>query len=135
MKLQGIHVVVVGMARSGIAAAELLLEHGAHVRAVDQNHAAVEIDHHQFTVEPQTESSFSGADLIVLSPGVPGDLPAIETARRAGESAGGSMSGHRAAPTDVSGWKARPTAKPTSWRSRGVWSSYAVEFGGPGANQ
>ena len=36
MTLEGTHVVVVGMARSGVAAVELLLEKGAHVVAVDQ---------------------------------------------------------------------------------------------------
>ena len=37
MKLKGAKVVVVGMARSGVAAVELLREKGASVRAVDQN--------------------------------------------------------------------------------------------------
>ena len=37
MKLAGAKVVVVGMARSGVAAVELLREKGANVRAVDQN--------------------------------------------------------------------------------------------------
>ena len=37
MKLAGAKVVVVGMARSGVAAVELLREKGASVRAVDQN--------------------------------------------------------------------------------------------------
>ena len=41
MKLEGAKAVVVGMARSGVAAAELLRSKGAHVRAVDQNPAAV----------------------------------------------------------------------------------------------
>ncbi len=36
MKLNGLNVVVVGMARSGVAAVELLLEKGAKVRAVDR---------------------------------------------------------------------------------------------------
>ncbi len=72
--------VVVGMARSGIAAAELLLQHGALVRAVDQN----PMPHSSIVVEPQQDHSFIGADLIVLSPGVPADLPAIEARRRAG---------------------------------------------------
>ncbi len=37
MKLEGAKVVVVGMARSGVAAVELLRSKGARVRAVDQN--------------------------------------------------------------------------------------------------
>ena len=76
MKLAGAKVVVVGMARSGVAAVELLREKGASVRAVDQNPEA--------GVEPQTEASFADADLIVLSPGVPADLAVLEGARRRG---------------------------------------------------
>ena len=77
MKLEGAKVVVVGMARSGVAAAELLREKGASVRAVDQKPAAA-------GVEPQTEASFADAELIVLSPGVPADLAVLEGARRRG---------------------------------------------------
>ena len=77
MKLEGAKVVVVGMARSGVAAVELLREKGASVRAVDQNSGAA-------GVEPQTEASFADAELIVLSPGVPADLAIFEAARRRG---------------------------------------------------
>ena len=77
MKLEGARVVVVGMARSGVAAVELLREKGARVRAVDQNPAAA-------GVEPQTEASFADAELIVLSPGVPADLAIFENAQRRG---------------------------------------------------
>jgi UDP-N-acetylmuramoylalanine--D-glutamate ligase len=77
MKLEGAKVVVVGMARSGMAAVELLREKGARVRAVDQKPAAA-------GVEPQTEASFADAELIVLSPGVPADLAVLEGARHRG---------------------------------------------------
>ena len=80
MKLAGAKVVVVGMARSGVAAVELLREQGAEVRAVDQNPVMVP----GLTVMPQTEASFADADLIVLSPGVPADLDVIEKRRRRG---------------------------------------------------
>jgi UDP-N-acetylmuramoylalanine--D-glutamate ligase len=80
MKLEGAKVVVVGMARSGVAAAELLRSKGAHVRAVDQNLNSAG----GFSVEPQTASSIAGADLIVLSPGVPADLEMIEEQRKRG---------------------------------------------------
>lgn len=76
MKLEGARVVVVGMARSGVAAVELLRKKGAVVRAVDQKPAA--------GVEQQTEESFADAELIVLSPGVPADLAVLEKARRLG---------------------------------------------------
>jgi UDP-N-acetylmuramoylalanine--D-glutamate ligase len=56
---------------------ELLREKGASVRAVDRNPAGA-------GVEPQTESSFADADLIVLSPGVSADLAVLAGARRRG---------------------------------------------------
>ena len=68
--------VVVGMARSGVAAAELLQYHGAQVRAIDENTGP--------GILPQSEASFVGADLIVLSPGVPADLDLIEAQRKIG---------------------------------------------------
>jgi UDP-N-acetylmuramoylalanine--D-glutamate ligase len=85
MKLDGVRVVVAGMARSGLAAAELLIEKGAKVVAVDRNPVTSErLGELGLTVHPQTEAAFAGADLIVLSPGVPADLPEAEAARRGG---------------------------------------------------
>jgi UDP-N-acetylmuramoylalanine--D-glutamate ligase len=92
MKLDGAKVVVVGMARSGVAAVELLIGKGATVIAVDVNPV-----HDQrllqwgVQVQPQTEAAFAAADLIVLSPGVPADAPAVETARRRGVSVIGDL--------------------------------------------
>ncbi len=80
MKLEGAKVVVVGMARSGVAALELLREKGAEVRAVDQKPVAIE----GIEVEQQSEAAFANADLIVLSPGVPVDLRELEAARARG---------------------------------------------------
>ncbi len=80
MKLEGAKVVVVGMARSGVAAVELLREKGASVRAVDQNPLSEPGIH----IEPQTEESFLDAQMIVLSPGVPPDLDVLEGARQRG---------------------------------------------------
>jgi len=84
MKLDGAKVVVVGMARSGVAAVELLREKGASVRAVDQNPTAAADVRPGIVVEPQTEESFADAQVIVLSPGVPPDLDVFERARRCG---------------------------------------------------
>jgi UDP-N-acetylmuramoylalanine--D-glutamate ligase len=82
MKLQGARVVVVGMAKSGIAAVELLKEKGADVRAVDER---PEVSG-QTSVEvfPQIAESLTGAELIVLSPGVPADLDIVNEARGRG---------------------------------------------------
>jgi UDP-N-acetylmuramoylalanine--D-glutamate ligase len=80
MKLEGARVVVLGMARSGVAAVELLREKGANVRAVDQKPVTIEGIH----VEQQSEAAFADADLIVLSPGVPADLGELHSARERG---------------------------------------------------
>ena len=73
-ELNGKNVVVVGMAKSGHAAVRLLLSQGAVVRAVDEKRqGTVE----GLTVLPQTAEAFENADLIVLSPGVPADLPLL----------------------------------------------------------
>src|ERR1041385_7553133 len=83
MNIRGARVVVVGMARSGIAAVELLVEQGAQVTAVDQspvkNARLAELG---VSVCPQEAAAFQGADLMVLSPGVPADLDLAEDARR-----------------------------------------------------
>ncbi len=81
MELAGKNVVVVGMAKSGTAAVKLLVAHGARVRPVDSSpHAPVE----GLAVLPQEEASFDGADLVVISPGVPADLPLLAKVRARG---------------------------------------------------
>ncbi len=76
--LEGLTVAVVGMKRSGVAAAELLRRHGAVVRAVDEAASG------EMRVLPQTLDSFDGVDMVVLSPGVPADLPVIGEVRAKG---------------------------------------------------
>ena len=85
MKVQGARAIVVGMARSGVAAVELLLDQGARVGAVDQ----AQVRDSRFaelgvTVQPQDAAAFEGADLVVLSPGVPADLDLLEPVRGRG---------------------------------------------------
>ncbi len=65
-------VAVVGMARSGMAAAELLLAKGETVWGVDAKPGPS--DQGPVKILPQSPEAFNGADLIVLSPGVPADL-------------------------------------------------------------
>ena len=86
--VRGQRVVVVGGGRSGRAAAELLVSRGAGVtvtdiepvdRAADLTARGITID-----VGPHRPALLAGAHLIVLSPGVPPDQPAIAAARRAG---------------------------------------------------
>lgn len=85
----GRRVVVVGAARSGMAAADLLLSRGALVTVTDRRPhiegaealarrgAALELGHHE-------EATLAGADLVVVSPGVPPDLPALVRTRESG---------------------------------------------------
>jgi UDP-N-acetylmuramoylalanine--D-glutamate ligase len=85
MNLDGLHAVVVGMARSGVSAVELLLEKGAKVKAVDQKPVEnARLTARGIPVAPQDEDAFGDADLIVLSPGVPADLDEIVQARGRG---------------------------------------------------
>jgi UDP-N-acetylmuramoylalanine--D-glutamate ligase len=83
------HVVVVGAARSGVAAAELLVRRGAHVtlsevrasfEAADRLRAlgvTLELGGHE-------ASTFARADLVVASPGVPVEQPVFDAARARG---------------------------------------------------
>ena len=87
--VRGKRVTVAGAARSGIAAAELLVRRGAEVTLsetrphIDEEsrlrQAAVklELGGHQL-------NTFTNADLVVLSPGVPASLPPVAAAQHAG---------------------------------------------------
>lgn len=87
--VRGSRVTVVGAARSGIAAAELLVRRGALVTLTDLR---AQIDHAdalraagvRLELGGHAERTLTEADLVVLSPGVPANQPAIEAARRAG---------------------------------------------------
>jgi len=92
MIVQGKKVLVVGIARSGVAAARLLLSRGALVIANDAKReseigeAAEQLRKlgAMLSLGGHPESLFVNADLIVLSPGVPADLAPLEAARREG---------------------------------------------------
>jgi UDP-N-acetylmuramoylalanine--D-glutamate ligase len=87
--VKGWRVTVVGAAKSGIAAAELLAQRGACVTLSDTRPAVpeaaplerlgveLELGGHQ-------AATLSGADLIVLSPGVPPNQPVVQAARDRG---------------------------------------------------
>jgi len=83
------HVLVVGAGRSGRAAAELLVAHGARVTLADTRTYLEDANHlHDLGVSldlgPHQPERFAAADLLVVSPGVPFDQPAVAAARRAG---------------------------------------------------
>ena len=79
MKIEGMRALVVGMEKSGRAAFEFLHARGAEVIATDlQPHGVA-------SFRLQTDELFDeGWDLIVPSPGVPLDLPAIARAKERG---------------------------------------------------
>jgi UDP-N-acetylmuramoylalanine--D-glutamate ligase len=93
MHINGQHIVVVGLARSGLAVARFLKARGARVTVTDQaaeaGLAAFVEQARQLGIELELgghrQSTFKRADLIVLSPGVPHDQPHFEKARDAGK--------------------------------------------------
>ena len=87
--VRGKKVVVVGAARSGVAVAELLVRRGAAVILTDARASIEDADRLRqagvaLELGGHVAATLEAADLIVLSPGVPPQLPAIEAARRRG---------------------------------------------------
>lgn len=89
MDLVGKRILIVGMASSGMASARFLHQHGARI-VVSEMRPAVEVREEMLellaagiAVETggHRERSFLDADLIVVSPGVPADLPVLRRAR------------------------------------------------------
>jgi UDP-N-acetylmuramoylalanine--D-glutamate ligase len=76
MNLSGRHALVVGLGKSGAAAARLLLARGAQVIAADDGEVTFEGELRRVLPE-----SLSGIDLVVVSPGVPLSLPIFAEAR------------------------------------------------------
>jgi UDP-N-acetylmuramoylalanine--D-glutamate ligase len=90
--LEGMSVLVVGLARSGVAAAEFLSRRGASVVATDVK-AEGELSEEALSLRDlgvrlevggHRPSTFAGASMVVVSPGVPWDLAELETARSSG---------------------------------------------------
>ena len=92
MDIRGKNMLVVGLARSGVAAAHWLSDHGAVVTGTDMRgpeafpkeipellnrKVGLELGFHR-------ESTFLRQDCIVISPGVPADLPVLNLARQKG---------------------------------------------------
>ena len=85
----GRRVVVVGAARSGLAAADLLARRGAQVVLTDNRERVPESARLRdagiaLEVGGHTTATFEQADLVVVSPGVPTEQPVFEAARRHG---------------------------------------------------
>ena len=90
--LQGKRVLVVGLARTGVATALFCAGYGAMVTATDVKSeeelrdtatklAAAGVT---LTLGPQARIDLAGLDLVVVSPGVPAKLPLLEQARSQG---------------------------------------------------
>jgi UDP-N-acetylmuramoylalanine--D-glutamate ligase len=98
MDLRGKNVVVVGLGRSGIAAAELLLARGATVTAADAAPrerlaaGALGLESRGVTLAlgAHLDALFMGKDLVVISPGVP-PFPALAAFERRGGSVIGEL--------------------------------------------
>jgi UDP-N-acetylmuramoylalanine--D-glutamate ligase len=87
-ELAGRRVLVVGLARSGKAAAEVLVAHGASVVGFDRDDAVDVGRLRELGVEVRTgveeETLLQGIDLVVKSPGVPGETVLVDRARTRG---------------------------------------------------
>ena len=92
MNVKDLQVTVVGLARSGVGAARLLNHLGARVTVADrkepQELAPIlsQLDQSSIAVRvgAQYESALEGADLVVISPGVPTQLDALNRVRARG---------------------------------------------------
>jgi UDP-N-acetylmuramoylalanine--D-glutamate ligase len=99
MDLNGKRVLVVGLGKSGVASALFLKARGARVtvsdtKTGDELHSEIPVLlDHGITVETggHGERTFRGQDLIVVSPGIPLDAPALVQARALGGSVIGEI--------------------------------------------
>ena len=91
-RVSGLRFTVVGAGRSGRALGRFLLERGARVVLTDR--AAQGLDPEveglgrrgaHLALGGHNESDFTGADRVLVSPGVPLDLAPLAAARRAGK--------------------------------------------------
>ena len=76
MNLQGRHALVIGLGKSGMAAAALLRARGASVAGADDRDVPAD-----FEVRRVVPESLRGMDLVVASPGVPLTLPLFAVAK------------------------------------------------------
>jgi len=87
-ELEGRHVLVIGLARSGRASAEVLVARSAAVLGYDRDETLDVGRLHEIGVEVhlgrEEETLLQGIDLVVKSPGVPGKTPLVTSARARG---------------------------------------------------
>ncbi len=97
-RVTGLRFVVVGAGRSGIALTRFLLDQGGEVVLTDSRAEGLDPEVHELGLRGarldlggHDESAFLRADRVLVSPGVPLALPAIESARRAGVTVWGEI--------------------------------------------
>jgi len=92
MDLKDKNIVVVGLRRSGVAAAKFLASRGAVVTVTDSSdpegfeaeRKALEGFEVRYVLGSHNDEDFSGADVVVVSPGVPLSIPPIRASLNAG---------------------------------------------------
>ena len=92
MKYEGKKVLVVGMARSGVAAAQLLVKHGALVTVNDSKtreelgDVLSPLEHLpvQWALGCPAMDVLAGQDMLVISPGIPDSVPFVQKAKADG---------------------------------------------------
>jgi UDP-N-acetylmuramoylalanine--D-glutamate ligase len=88
MNVRGLKTYVFGLGKSGLAASRLLIRHGAAPIAVDETAPNEEklalLASLGVPFQLQANARLVDADLVVLSPGVPADLPALAPLRMRG---------------------------------------------------
>lgn len=92
MKYEGKKVLVVGMARSGVAAAQLLVKHGAVVTVNDSKTreqlgdvlSPLEALPVQWALGCPAMDVLAGQDVLVISPGIPDTVPFVQKAKADG---------------------------------------------------
>jgi UDP-N-acetylmuramoylalanine--D-glutamate ligase len=92
MELKDKKILIVGLARTGVSVARFLVEQGASVTVTDMKDKAALAQYLEkladleigYELGYHADASFLGADLIVVSPGVPMDIPPLKLARNGG---------------------------------------------------
>jgi UDP-N-acetylmuramoylalanine--D-glutamate ligase len=79
---EGRNILVVGLARSGVAIAKVLLSMGARVTGTDRKESVDGLDGVELELGGDHPELLEPAELVVLSPGVPLDAPMVAAARR-----------------------------------------------------
>lgn len=146
LRLAGRHAVVMGLARSGIAAAGLLARRGAQVVATDVQPAealgaeveALAAAGVRLELGGHRLETFKHAELVVVSPGVPWERPELQAARAAGaqvlgelEFAAGFIDGPIAAVTGTKGKSTTTAALGAMLRAAGQDARVGGNIGVP----